>query len=251
LPYRSRLSVLRGRGIRKDMARMWNQRWCLCATLALASLAGGCGWRDLHHDELFGLPDAEMPDAGGGSDADAPSDAVPELAVDLAMVDAADVADLPDASGLSDAQPDQATVDAESDADVSPACTPTSCQAGQFCDDLTQRCQPNSGTGRLSGVVFDVCDHKAVRAKVGIAGQHQCAVDQKGSYYFQADLPLGSLTLAAYAEGYKLFSTPVVITAAGTNQDIAMERDTPLACDGPPPPTDPCTCTISGCPGVP
>jgi hypothetical protein len=57
--------------------------------------------------------------------------------------------------------------------------------------------------------------------------------------------------LAAYAEGYKLFSTPVVITAAGTNQDIAMERDTPLGCDGPAPPTVPCTCTISGCPGIP
>jgi hypothetical protein len=242
-PQKGRLSTPLRPGIPKGMSSRREQRWWwLCVTVALLVSAQGCGWRDLHHDELFGPSDAEAPIVDGGTDTDAspPLDATPDNQSD----------DQPgDLPATVDASVDQVDVDPGPDAPV--VCTPASCGAGHFCDDLTQRCQPNSGVGRLSGIVIDACDHHALQARVGIAGQHQCAVEQKGAYYFQSNLPLGNLTLAAYAEGYKLFSTPVVITAGGTTQNIVMERDASSACDGPPPPAAACTCVISGCPGVP
>jgi hypothetical protein len=224
------------------MARRSNRRWGLWATLVIAALAGGCGWRELQHDELFGA-DAGMADADGSvpvdADASGPVDAELDQANDVVAPDAPD------------AQVDTVPFETLPPIDASIPCTPTSCATGEFCDDLTGHCLPNQGTGMLSGVVYEICQHRSVQARIGIAGQHQCAVDQKGSYYFRSALPVGLLTLSAYAEGYKVFSITVDVKAIGTTQDIAMTPDTPNGCaDAPPAPVS-CVCTISGCPGVP
>ena len=226
-------------GIPREMARRTERRWGLWAMLAIAALAGGCGWRELQHDDLFG-PDAGMPDADASAsddaDASASDDVTPDERTDLVA---------------QDAQGDSVPFETPPAMDASTPCTPTSCATGQFCDDLTGLCSPSQGTGMLSGVVYEVCQHRPVPARIGIAGQHQCAVDQKGSYYFRSALPVGLLTLSAYAAGYKVFSTTVEVKATGTTQDVMMVPDTPNGCADPTPSPVACTCTISGCPGVP
>jgi len=244
------------------MTRKPDRPWSLGAALALMAVFGSCGWRELQHDQLFGS-DGGMPDADGGDPGDAdgaagldegldvvavdlPVDLPEDLPADLAVDFAPEVA--PD---LPDAQPDLTTIDSGPAVDTVAACTPTSCPAEQFCDDLTQLCQPKQGVGMVSGVVYSSCDHKWVPTRIGIAGQHQCVVDQKGSYYFRTGLPLGLLTLSAYAAGYKVFSIAVDVKATGTVQDIALVPDTPNGCSDPAPTPVACTCTIPGCPGVP
>ncbi|HEX2660010.1 MAG TPA: hypothetical protein VHU40_17120, partial [Polyangia bacterium] len=60
--------------------------------LALAVLVGGCGWRELQHDELFGA-DAGAPDAEAGVTMDADVDVnVDAATADVTADVAADVA---------------------------------------------------------------------------------------------------------------------------------------------------------------
>lgn len=231
-----RLSGALAAGISEDMSTKGKRRSGLCGAVALAALLGGCGWRELQHDQLFG-PDAAAPDADASDSGDGTMDVVAEDAIDA-----------------TDTQVDLTTVETEpvvDAADASTACTPTSCGPEQFCDDLTKICAPNHGDGMLSGVVYETCQHRPVMARIGIAGLHQCAVDLKGSYFFRSGLPVGLLTLSAYAEGYKVFSVTVDVKTTGTIQDIAMMPDSPNGCADPTPAAVACTCTISGCPNIP
>jgi len=121
---------------------------------------------------------------------------------------------------------------------------PASCPADQFCDELTGRCVPSSGSGMLSGVVTDACSGVGIAALVGIAGQHVCSYQTKGSYYANA-LPLGTLKLAAAKTGYELYGDTVDIVTGGVVHDIRLMRVG--GCDAPAPADNICTCTASSC----
>ena len=99
----------------------------------------------------------------------------------------------------------------------------------------------------LSGVVFSACNTASiVDARLGIAGQRQCAGPQKGNYYLR-NLPFGKTTLAAWAEGYVPFHVEIVIVPGGNVLDIHL--DPVNGCTAPAPPHVECTCTEMGCPG--
>jgi hypothetical protein len=244
-----RLSGAPASGIPKEVQINDGKRLLLLATLAMGALASSCTIRGLAHDELFGPPDGSAMEAG--SDVTPDTDDVGVDAVDTGIP--GDVVEPTDAADVDAAEIDALTDASVVDADAGPgpdlvvACTATSCPADQFCDDLTQRCTPRTGSGMLSGIAFNMCDHKNVDARVGIAGQHQCTAAQKGSYYFHVNVPFGMLTLSAAAQGYKVFSKTVVIVPGGNVQDIAMIPDTPNGCADPTPVPVPCTCTDAAC----
>jgi len=232
------MSLLRAVGIvipvgpasRRQLALAW-------ALSVLALTAGGCGIRPLQHDELFGRAADAGSDAASERPGDGPRDAPADLSVDLAPDLSVDL--------TPDAGPDGNDRDAATEAPP-PACTAESCAAEEFCDELTGRCTPRSGTGMLSGVVTDRCTGAGLSANVGIAGQHHCSYIAKGSYFFTG-LPLGTLRLAVALEGYQLASMTVVVGAGGTVADVALSRATPDGCAGPAPSPPACTCVGTGC----
>jgi hypothetical protein len=234
------LSARRSSGIGKGVRlRLAHLLWPLVPALIAA-----CDVRPLDSRELYGPPvvDASAAEAAAtpdGAAPEAPAEPPPEI-VDAAAVDAGDTgADASDA----DERPEG---DADTGAD-GPACA-TTCPADQYCDELQRRCAPRLGTGMLSGVVRDQCDHNGVDALVGIAGQHQCSFAGKGSYFF-TQLPFGKLKLAVANAGYEPFEATVTIVAGGVIQDVVLVRKGggPGGCGVPAPPQGTCTCTASTC----
>ncbi|HVT07810.1 MAG TPA: carboxypeptidase-like regulatory domain-containing protein [Polyangia bacterium] len=196
--------------------------------VAMAALAG-CDMRPLSNDQLFPNRDAGVSDA---------------RQKDARMEAAMDGASHPDARA--DAAADRGPPDAGRGDVAPPPCTVAACAADQFCDDLTGRCAPRTGTGMLSGVVTDRCSGRPLSAKIGIAGQHMCSYEGKGSYFF-TNLPLGTLRLAVALDGYDLVSMSVVIAPGGSVADVAMTRAAPLTCADPGPVAPACTCVEPTC----
>ena len=96
----------------------------------------------------------------------------------------------------------------------------------------------------LSGVVTDACSGMGVSALVGIAGQHVCSYQTKGSY-FVTGVPLGMLKLAAAKTGYELYGDNVEIVAGGVVHDIQLMRIG--GCAAAVPADNACACTSSSC----
>jgi hypothetical protein len=190
---------------------------CVGITRALAFVAAGlvatgCDVRPLSGNELFGAPDAQAPEASAATDATETSDAIP---------------------------PDGATS----------ACG-APCATDQFCDTLTAKCAARTGPGILSGVVTDRCNGAPMNAIVGIAGEHQCSFQGKGSFYF-SNLPLAKLKLAVGKAGYDLFSTTIDVVPGGVVRDVVLTRTGAApgsdGCGVPRPTDETCVCAASTC----
>ena len=232
--------------------------------VSLAGLGAGCNLKGLAHDQLYGSTDAaiEQPagpgidaeDANGdgnedaGADVGAPDSTSPDAAQDAPTADAAVEVGQGDAA-------DGATSDVIAPPDAGPdgggdappvACTPATCPADQFCDDLSGVCLPRDGTGMISGAVIDACHQTAVNAKVGIAGHRACSAAGKGSFFFPG-IPLGRLTVTAAAAGYELFIQEVTIVPGGNTLNIPLVRSLPVTCADPAPPAAACSCPEPTC----
>jgi hypothetical protein len=149
-----------------------------------------------------------------------------------------------DAAGGSDARAEDAIADAGTDeAGPSEGCAST-CTAEQFCNEVTGRCVPNSGTGMLSGMVLDACNpSRALEALVGIARQRLCSHEGKGSYFF-TQLPLGTLLVTASKEGYEPYGSAVHIP----EESIHVIQLRPIGgCGAPAPAPSACVCEGAGC----
>ncbi len=214
-----RLSIAAATGIKGDMK--------VVVACAVALVAAGCGIRPLNSAELYGAAARGGSSAGGGSGASGRGGAG---------------GDSGGTSGGGTAG-GQAGVDGGS-SDVDTSVCPPLCPADQFCDELTGRCAPSAGFGMLSGAVTDACSGAGIAALVGIAGQHVCSYQTKGSY-FVSGLPLGMLKLAAAKTGYELYGDTVDIVAGGLVHDIRLMRVG--GCVAPMPADNACTCTTSAC----
>jgi hypothetical protein len=203
-------------------------------------VVSGCDVRPLRSGELFGVRDAAV-------EAPAPdvSDA-PDASTDVFDATTTDATDMTDTTDTTDAT---ATTDAAPPDGAASACG-APCASDQFCDALSAKCAPRTGPGILSGVVTDKCNGTPLNAIVGIAGEHQCSFQGKGSFYFP-NLPLARLKLAAGKAGYELFSTTVDIVPGGVVRDVVLTRTGAAVgsdgCDVPRPTEETCVCTASTC----
>ncbi|HET6279877.1 MAG TPA: hypothetical protein VFH73_02895 [Polyangia bacterium] len=184
------------------------------------AMAGGCDLRPLRQDQLLGAGGGGGRDGGGGDS-------------DGAMP--ATDGDAGDGSG-----------GGGDSLDAPRGCPAIPCADYEICDVPTMVCKLRTGMGILSGSVKDACTGQGIDARVGIAGRRQCTFAGKGSYYFK-DLPEVKLALIAFKQGYKAFQVDVIVSAAGTVQDIVLQPDTPGGCADPPPVEVACTCNIPGC----
>jgi hypothetical protein len=197
------------------------------AGLAVALLAAGCDVRPLTSAELYGAARGGSSGAGAGGTTGgggAGGNAVGGT------------------SGGGAAGNEAGADGGGSDGDAS-VC-PHPCPADRFCDELTGQCLPSSGSGMLSGTVSDACTGAGISALVGIAGQHVCSYQTKGSYFVNG-LPLGMLKLAAAKTGYELYGDTVEIATGGVVHDIRMVRVG--GCDAGAPADNACSCTTSSC----
>ena len=217
-----RLSVSAVAGIKGDMK--------VVATCAIALVAAGCGIRPLTSAELYGAAARGGGSTGGGSGSGASGRGGT----------GGDSSGGTSGGGIAGGQ---AGGDGGSSAGDASVCPP-SCPADQFCDELAGRCAPSAGSGMLSGAVTDACSGTGVAALVGIAGQHVCSYQIKGSYFVNG-LPLGMLKLAAAKTGYELYGDTVDIVAGGVVHDIRLMRVG--GCTAPVPEDNACTCTPSAC----
>lgn len=199
-------------------------------TVLLVASAGSCGVRPLRSEDLYG--------GAGGSSASAGHDG----GADRPQGDASGGGGQPGSGGAGGQSPLDAAVEQPA-ADASAADCGQSCGAEQFCDELTNRCLPRTGTGMLSGIVTDTCTTVGQDARVAIAGHRQCSAALKGSYFFSG-LPLGRLKLAAVKDGYELYGATVELVPGGVVHDIKL---VPLGGCQSPAPTTRCTCTEPSC----
>ena len=220
----SRLSVAAVAGITGDMK--------VVAAFAAALVAAGCGIRPLTSAELYGAAGRGGSSAGssggsgGGGTAGTSQGGTGGGGT----------------SGGGTAGAQAGADGGSSDVDASGCAQP--CPADQFCDELTGRCAPSTGSGMLSGVVTDACSGLGIAALVGIAGQHVCSYQSKGSYFVNG-LPFGMLKLAAAKTGYELQGDTVDIVAGGVVHDIRLMRAG--GCTAPAPADSACSCTASSC----
>src|SRR5262249_40164059 len=130
-----RLSVAAVAGIRGSMKG--------AVVLAVALAAAGCGIRPLTSAELYG---AAGSGGGGGTGGSAPGGAGGGGSGGTSAGGT---------GGGGTAGTEAGADGGGSDGDASGCAQP--CPADQFCDELTDRCAPSSGSGMLSGSVTDAC----------------------------------------------------------------------------------------------
>ena len=218
--------------------------------LAFALLAAGCGIRPLTSAELYGAAGhgggIATGEGGNGGSGGANGGSGGANGSGGAHGGSGG-ADGLDAAAGTQGDADGGGGDAVTDAGIADAsdwgCA-QACAADQFCDELTGRCAPSSGTGMLSGVVTDACSGAPLSALIGIAGHHTCSYPGKGSYFFST-LPLGMLKLTVAKDGYELYGATVDIAAGGVVHDISMARVG--GCAAPATADVACTCTTSSC----
>lgn len=208
-------------------------------SLVLASsliLVLACDLAPLSHEQLHGslAPSADAAAGGRATDAglmgagDAGPTAAPDAVIGVVVTDPADADAVRDRGGGDSGR--------ATGADQTPA-APV---------DSASNCQAGLRNGLLSGSVVDACSNAQLDAYVGIAGQHLCAFQFKGSYFFQ-NLPVGcALTLTARKEGYEPHAQEITIAPNGTaNVRIALRRLG--GCSAPAPQPVACVCDQPGC----
>jgi hypothetical protein len=227
-----RLSAAAAAGIKASMQGI--------IAFAVALAAAGCGIRPLTSAELYGAAGRGDSGAGGssvggsgagGSSAGSSGNGGGGGGMAGAQAGA-------DGGGIDSGGIDGGGIDGDASVCTQP------CRADQFCDELTGRCATSSGSAMLSGVVTDACSGAGLAALVGIAGQHVCSYQIKGSYFVNG-LPLGTLKLAAAKTGYELYGDTVEIVTGGVVHDIRLMRGG--GCTAPLPADNACTCTTASC----
>jgi hypothetical protein len=219
-----RLSVAAAAGIKREMK--------VVAACAVALVAASCGIRPLTSAELYGAAARGGSSAGGDSGSGSGASGRGGTGGNSGGGTSG--------GGMAGGQAGGGGGSSDADASV----CPPSCPADQFCDELAGRCAPSAGLGMLSGAVTDACSGAGVAALVGIAGQHVCSYQTKGSYFVNG-LPLGILKLAAAKTGYELYGDTVDIVSGGVVHDIRVMRVG--GCTAPVPADNACTCTTSAC----
>jgi hypothetical protein len=118
------------------------------------------------------------------------------------------------------------------------------CAVDQLCDELARECVPRTGTGVLSGVVFDDCTGQSIDARVSVLNRRRCSYVGKGMYSF-SDLPFVQLTLTAWKSGYQSYAATVEIVPGGVIHHVHLVREG--GCAAPAPEPVACVCDGADC----
>jgi hypothetical protein len=227
-----KLSGPRASGIPAGMSKV-----AVVALLAIVVGGAACDVRPLTSRELYGAAGTSGRAGTGGVAGTSGAAGTSGVAGAGGEGGAAGTGGATPDGGAGTGMPDATVSEPAPEAPVSACGAP--CPPTQFCDELTVRCVDRAGTSHISGQVYDACSNDIIDALVGIAGQHACAYQRKGAFYFTG-IPVGPLKLSAAKEGYVVYGEPVDIPAAGLVKDIYLMREG--GCMAPRPMGPLCTC---------